>query len=105
MICLRRVRWLIVTWLLCVSGGAGTCLHAQELAITFDDLPAHGPLPPGMARPAVVKSLLGSFAAEKLPPVYGFINGFRVASYPYQIHILQAWAASVSLGPHRKVVI
>ncbi len=72
-----------------------------QIAFTFDDLPAHGPLPPGMARPDVVKSILATLKREKMPPVYGFINGFRVAQYPYQIHILQAWvAAGNPLGNH-----
>jgi peptidoglycan-N-acetylglucosamine deacetylase len=72
-----------------------------KVAFTFDDLPAHGPLPPGMARPAVVQSILATLKRENLPPVYGFINGFRVARYPYQIHILQAWhAAGEPLGNH-----
>ena len=72
-----------------------------QVAFTFDDLPAHGPLPPGMPRPAVVQSLLKTFKSEGLPPVYGFVNGFRVARYPYQMHILQAWvAAGNPLGNH-----
>jgi peptidoglycan/xylan/chitin deacetylase (PgdA/CDA1 family) len=72
-----------------------------QVAFTFDDLPAHGPLPPGMARPAVVSSILTTLQREHMPPVYGFVNGFRVARYPYQIHILQAWhAAGQPLGNH-----
>lgn len=72
-----------------------------QVAFTFDDLPAHGPLPPGMPRPAVVHSILGTLKREKMPPVYGFVNGFRVAQYPYQIHILQAWrAAGNPVGNH-----
>jgi len=72
-----------------------------QVAFTFDDLPAHGPLPPGMARPAVVKSILATLKREQMPPVYGFVNGFRVAQFPYQIHILQAWhAAGEPLGNH-----
>src|SRR5215472_945562 len=72
-----------------------------QVALTFDDLPAHGPLPPGMARPAVVKSILATLKRENMPPTYGFVNGFRVASYPYQIHILQAWrAAGNPVGNH-----
>ncbi len=74
---------------------------APQVALTFDDLPAHGPLPPGMARPAVVESILATLKREGLPPVYGFVNGFRVARYPYQIQILQAWhAAGEPLGNH-----
>ena len=72
-----------------------------QIAFTFDDLPAHGPLPPGMARPAVVKSILATLKHENMPPIYGFVNGFRVAQYPYQIHILQAWrAAGNPVGNH-----
>jgi peptidoglycan/xylan/chitin deacetylase (PgdA/CDA1 family) len=72
-----------------------------QIAITFDDLPAHGPLPPGMARPAVVASILETLKRENMPPVYGFVNGFRIAQYPYQIHILQAWrAAGNPVGNH-----
>lgn len=72
-----------------------------QVAFTFDDLPAHGPLPPGMARPAVVHSILDTLKREHMPPIYGFVNGFRVARYPYQIHILEAWrAAGNPLGNH-----
>lgn len=72
-----------------------------QVAFTFDDLPAHGPLPPGMARPAVVHSILETLKREKMPPIYGFVNGFRVEQYPYQIHILEAWqAAGNPLGNH-----
>lgn len=72
-----------------------------QIAFTFDDLPAHGPLPPGMERPAVVKSILATLQRENMPPTYGFVNGFRVAQYPYQIHILEAWRASGNpLGNH-----
>lgn len=54
-----------------------------------------------MARPEVVKSILATLKREHMPPVYGFVNGFRVARYPYQIHILQAWhAAGEPLGNH-----
>ncbi len=87
-----------------VGAPAGTPPGATpppEIAFTFDDLPAHGPLPPGMARPAVVQSLLATLKRERMPPVYGFVNGFRLQRFPYQIHILQAWrAAGEPLGNH-----
>jgi peptidoglycan/xylan/chitin deacetylase (PgdA/CDA1 family) len=93
-----------------VMGICAACLIAQapahantplQVAFTFDDLPAHGPLPPGMARPAVVHSIVDTLKREKMPPIYGFVNGFRVAQYPYQIHILEAWrAAGNPLGNH-----
>ena len=72
-----------------------------KIAFTFDDLPAHGPLPPGEFRPQPIRSILATLKDERMPPVYGFVNGFRVAEYPYQIELLQEWIASGNpLGNH-----
>lgn len=109
-----RARWVWTAALLCgVAGAQGktvqppasqparTAAAGPQIAFTFDDLPAHGPLPPGMARPAVVASILKTLHAEGMPPVYGFVNGFRVAQFPYQRHILEAWVrAGEPLGNH-----
>jgi peptidoglycan/xylan/chitin deacetylase (PgdA/CDA1 family) len=74
---------------------------APQVAFTFDDLPAHGPLPPGEFRPQPIRSILATLKAEHMPPVYGFVNGFRVAAFPYQIKLLQEWvAAGEPLGNH-----
>jgi len=81
--------------------GAQQPASAPKLAFTFDDLPAHGPLPPGMARPAVVASILKTLKAENMPPTYGFVNGFRMVDWPYQVEILRAWRdAGQPLGNH-----
>jgi peptidoglycan/xylan/chitin deacetylase (PgdA/CDA1 family) len=72
-----------------------------QVAFTFDDLPAHGPLPPGEDRPEPIRSILQTLKAEHMPPVYGFVNGFRVHAYPYQIKLLREWvAAGEPLGNH-----
>jgi peptidoglycan/xylan/chitin deacetylase (PgdA/CDA1 family) len=72
-----------------------------KVAFTFDDLPAHGPLPPGEFRPQPIRSILATLKTEHMPPVYGFVNGFRVAEYPYQIELLREWIASGNpLGNH-----
>jgi hypothetical protein len=63
----------------------------QQMAVTFDDLPAHGPLPPGMTRLEIAQSILKTLKREKLPPVYGFINGGRGAEDPNSLSVLQAW--------------
>jgi peptidoglycan/xylan/chitin deacetylase (PgdA/CDA1 family) len=86
-----------------LAATASGLAHAQspQVAFTFDDLPAHGPLPPGEARPEPVRSVLATLKAEHMPPVYGFVNGFRTANYPYQIEILRAWHdAGEPLGNH-----
>jgi peptidoglycan/xylan/chitin deacetylase (PgdA/CDA1 family) len=71
------------------------------VAFTFDDLPAHGPLPPGEFRPEPMRSILATLKREQMPPVYGFVNGFRMVNYPYQIELLREWrAAGNPLGNH-----
>jgi peptidoglycan/xylan/chitin deacetylase (PgdA/CDA1 family) len=87
--------------LLALAFAATARAQHPQLAITFDDLPAHGPLEPGQPRPAVVKSILATLTAEHLPPTYGFVNGFRIARFPYQVEILRAWRdAGNPLGNH-----
>ena len=72
-----------------------------QVAFTFDDLPAHGPLPPGEFRPEPMRSILKTLKKENMPPVYGFVNGFRTAQYPYQTELLREWIASGNaLGNH-----
>jgi peptidoglycan/xylan/chitin deacetylase (PgdA/CDA1 family) len=72
-----------------------------QVAFTFDDLPAHGPLPPGEFRPEPIRSILATLKREQMPPTYGFVNGFRMVKYPYQIELLREWYASGNpLGNH-----
>jgi peptidoglycan/xylan/chitin deacetylase (PgdA/CDA1 family) len=93
------IRILLATLILSPVASAQTA--KPQVAFTFDDLPAHGPLPPGEERPEVVKSILATLKAEHMPPVYGFVNGFRLRDYPYQIEILKAWHnAGEPLGSH-----
>lgn len=86
-----------LTALLC----ACTALSAQELAITFDDLPAHGPLPPGETRLQVAQSILDTIHREHLPKVYGFVNGLRTVDAPASTPVLDLWHnAKEPLGNH-----
>ena len=49
-----------------------------SFAITFDDLPVHGPLPPGETRLEIAHSILSTLQANHMPPVYGFVNARRL---------------------------
>ena len=72
-----------------------------QVAFTFDDLPAHGPLPPGEYRPEPIRTIIKVLKTEQMPPIYGFVNGFRTAEYPYQAELLREWIASGNaLGNH-----
>jgi peptidoglycan/xylan/chitin deacetylase (PgdA/CDA1 family) len=75
--------------------------QALQVAFTFDDLPAHGPLPPGEYRPEPIRTIVKVLKTEHMPPTYGFVNGFRTAEYPYQTELLREWlAAGNPLGNH-----
>ena len=72
-----------------------------RVALTFDDLPAHGPLPPGMTRVDVARSIVAALQARKAPPVYGFINARQLEANPGDIDVLRTWmAAGYPLGNH-----
>jgi peptidoglycan/xylan/chitin deacetylase (PgdA/CDA1 family) len=72
-----------------------------EVAVTVDDLPAHGPLYSGMDRVTIVERLLDAFRRHRLPPVYGFVNGKKVDEAPESEVVLRRWlAAGNPLGNH-----
>jgi peptidoglycan-N-acetylglucosamine deacetylase len=74
---------------------------SPQIAFTFDDLPAHGPLPPGETRPEVAAKILAALRAAQLPPVYGFVNGQTNEREPGGPAVLQAWRdAGNPLGNH-----
>ena len=60
---------------LCFTALLSLPCQSQQMAITFDDLPAHGDLPPGATRLGIAQSVVATMNAHHLPPVYGFING------------------------------
>lgn len=88
------------------AGGAGAGdkkseVGGYDLAITIDDLPTHGALPPGMTRSEIARMTLDAYKAHKVPRVYGFINAVGLEREPGSIEVLKAWrAAGHPLGNH-----
>jgi peptidoglycan/xylan/chitin deacetylase (PgdA/CDA1 family) len=75
--------------------------RAQEIAFTFDDLPAHSVLPPGVSRLEVARSIIAALKAAGVAGVYGFVNGALLQSEPASGAVLPAWrAAGFPLGNH-----
>ena len=74
---------------------------ATPMALTFDDLPAHGPLPPGASRTKVVEQIAAALAAEKAP-AFGFLNGgFGTDTPKDSAAAIAAWtSAGLALGSH-----
>jgi peptidoglycan/xylan/chitin deacetylase (PgdA/CDA1 family) len=71
------------------------------IALTFDDLPAHGPLPAGETRAEIATKILTALRDAHVPPTYGFVNGATLESEPQDLPVLEAWRASGNpLGSH-----
>lgn len=76
-------------------------LRAQQIALTFDDLPENGELPPHVTRLQIARSILATLKREKMPPIYGFVNAVSFEDAPEEISFLKAWrAAGQPLGNH-----
>ncbi len=75
--------------------------QAQQIAFTWDDLPAHGPLPAGETRVDIARKIITAMAEARLPPAYGFINGIQTEREPLSTPMLQMWRnAGLPLGNH-----
>src|SRR5882672_7180285 len=86
--------------LLCASALAQPTL-SQQVAITIDDLPSHGALPPGMTRADVARSILKALKDAHAPKVYGFVNAKKLELHPEDIEVLKLWrGAGFPLGNH-----
>jgi len=84
-----------------MAGHAAAASPSVKIALTFDDLPAHSALPPGVSRIDVAGRLLAAFHDAGTGPVYGFINGVHEEREPDSIGVLSLWrAAGHPLGNH-----
>ena len=72
-----------------------------KMAITFDDLPAHSELPPGVTRQQVADKTIAALKEAQVPSVYGFVNGKRLEEKEGPMSVLESWrAAGFPLGNH-----
>jgi peptidoglycan/xylan/chitin deacetylase (PgdA/CDA1 family) len=62
-----------------------------RLAITFDDLPVHAALPPGVTRAGIAARTVEALQARRSPPVYGFVNAKGVEDEPDASSVLTIW--------------
>ena len=80
--------------------GFSAISSAQKLAITFDDLPSNGSLPPGVTQAQTTKDVLAILKKRHVPPVYGFINAHKLEGNPDGAEALKSWAAKEPVGNH-----
>ncbi|MGC1372125.1 MAG: polysaccharide deacetylase family protein [Candidatus Sulfotelmatobacter sp.] len=89
-----------VLFLLVSVFGLSAISFAQKLAITFDDLPSNGSLPPGVTQAQTTKDVLAILKKRHLPPVYGLINAHKLEGNPDGAEALKLWAAKEPVGNH-----
>lgn len=75
--------------------------NAPILALTFDDMPAHGSLPPGETRLDIARRIIAALRADRVPGAHGFINGGFGEGDPQSPAVLKAWRqAGFPVGNH-----
>lgn len=93
---LSKMRYVFLLHLLIVA----TLCRAQKVAITFDDLPMNGDLPPGVTRVQIAHHAIAILRARHLPPAYGFVNAKKLEGSPDAAEALKLWAESEPFGSH-----
>jgi peptidoglycan/xylan/chitin deacetylase (PgdA/CDA1 family) len=85
-----------------VAGEAGSSSIAPvDVAITIDDLPAHGVDTMGVSRLEIAQRVLATLRKHHVPRVFGFVNGVRLEDDADLGKVLEAWrAAGYPLGNH-----
>ena len=97
----RRALSLILLVAFATTTAAAGPAARTKVALTFDDLPVHGPLPPGTTRSDVARSIVATLKAAKAPATYGFINAKGIQDAPETAEFLDIWrAAGHPLGNH-----
>ena len=87
--------------LLFITSLLATSAFSMQVAITVDDLPWNGDLPPGMTRVQVAEKMLAVFKKHHIKGVYGLINGSKLTENTDGSIILQNWVkAGQLLGNH-----
>jgi peptidoglycan/xylan/chitin deacetylase (PgdA/CDA1 family) len=72
-----------------------------KVALTFDDLPLNGALPPGVKPSDIARDALAVLNRHRIPPSYGFVNARKLERDPDGAAALRLWvAAGNPLGNH-----
>lgn len=80
---------------------SASALAEPQVALTFDDLPAHGVLPAGMTRLQIAEAAIAALKAGGIPPTYGLVNASLIDAEPAAASVLTAWRQSGNLlGNH-----
>lgn len=85
----------------CFAATVPVSAHAQQVAFTWDDLPAHSSLPLGETRVEIGRKIIAAMKDAKMPTAYGFVNGIHTEEEPLSTPMLKEWRdAGLPLGNH-----
>lgn len=94
------MRILLAAALFALAAATAQAAPKPVIAVTWDDLPAHSALPPGVTRVQIAADLLKASADAKAP-AFGFINGVHTEQEPISAPVLRMWReAGQPLGNH-----
>jgi len=72
-----------------------------KIAVTIDDFPESGDIPPGMTRQGIVQKIIDTLRENGVVNPYGFANGLSKAYDPDEMPIFKMWLATGHpLGNH-----
>ena len=100
---------LMAAGLMAADASAQATPHSQasrqadgfEIAITVDDLPAHGALPQGMTRAGIAQSYIATLKRHGVRQAFGFVNAGLIEHEPRSAGVLTQWRqAGYPLGNH-----
>jgi len=80
---------IAVLTVLCSTAQAG-----GQVALTFDDLPVHGPVPSGVSRTVLLQQIVNTFVNAGVPATYGFVNAKSLEGDADHRAALDAWRAA-----------
>lgn len=82
------------------AAGAGAA-DRFDVAVTVDDLPAHGPLPRGQTRGGIAQSYIDTLRRHGVPEAWGFVNARGLDDDLASLDALVRWRrAAYPLGSH-----
>jgi peptidoglycan-N-acetylglucosamine deacetylase len=86
--------------LVCIFSFLISACAAQNVAITFDDLPLNGDLPPGVTRVQIARDTISVLNKWHMPSAYGFVNAKKLEGNADAAEALKVWAAAEPFGTH-----
>jgi peptidoglycan/xylan/chitin deacetylase (PgdA/CDA1 family) len=93
-------RLIGLAMILAVAGAPAAAQSRPQIALTFDDMPAHGPLPPGETRLEIARRIVAALRTHRAP-AHGFLNGGFGTEDPDSPRVLALWRrAGLPIGNH-----